>query len=122
MTRLALMRSRQSARLSRCFSQPSSWQGTQGSVGSCSSEVYVALTNNDGRGDKHPTDKSNPRPQNLHGQILRFKEQGADPSAETFTWELFLLAGEHGCVLPEPAPSWGLAWQRLKSALRRRFF
>jgi hypothetical protein len=31
-------------------------------------------------------------------------------------------AGEVGCVLPEPVPSWGLAWQRLKSALRRRFF
>jgi len=59
-----------------------------------SREVYVALTNNDGRGDKQPTDKANPRPQNLHGQILRFKEQGADPSAETFSWELFLLAGE----------------------------
>ncbi|WAC44387.1 PhoX family phosphatase [Pseudomonas sp. SL4(2022)] len=59
-----------------------------------SREVYVALTNNDGRGDKQATDKANPRPQNLHGQILRFKEQDADPSAETFTWELFLLAGE----------------------------
>jgi len=25
-------------------------------------------------------------------------------------------------VLPEPPPSWGLRWQRLKSGLRRRFF
>ena len=31
-------------------------------------------------------------------------------------------AGDDGFVLPEPAPSRGLAWQRLKSALRRRFF
>ena len=57
-------------------------------------EVYVTLTNNDGRGDKQPTDKANPRPHNLHGQILRFNEQGADPTATTFAWELFLLAGE----------------------------
>lgn len=57
-------------------------------------EVYVTLTNNDGRGDKQPTDKANPRPHNLHGQILRFNEQGADPTARAFAWELFLLAGE----------------------------
>ncbi|MWV11221.1 DUF839 domain-containing protein [Pseudomonas sp. R-28-1W-6] len=57
-------------------------------------EVYVTLTNNDGRGAKQPTDKANPRPHNLHGQILRFNEQGADPTATAFTWELFLLAGE----------------------------
>jgi hypothetical protein len=57
-------------------------------------EVYVTLTNNDGRGDKQPTDKANPRPKNLHGQILRFNEKGANPTATAFTWELFLLAGE----------------------------
>ena len=57
-------------------------------------EVYVALTNNDGRGSKQAVDKANPRPQNLHGQILRFNERDADPTATAFTWELFLLAGE----------------------------
>lgn len=59
-----------------------------------SREVYVTLTNNDGRGKKQPTDKANPRPNNLHGQILRWNEQGADPTATSFTWEIFLLAGE----------------------------
>jgi secreted PhoX family phosphatase len=59
-----------------------------------SREVYVALTNNDGRGVKQPTDKANPRPKNLHGQILRWSEEGADPAATAFTWEIFLLAGE----------------------------
>ncbi|WP_442965254.1 DUF1654 domain-containing protein, partial [Pseudomonas sp. FIP_A4] len=34
-------------------------------------EVYVTLTNNDGRGDKQPTDKANPRPHNLHGHAQR---------------------------------------------------
>lgn len=57
-------------------------------------EVYVALTNNDGRGSKQAVDKANPRPQNLHGQILRFNERDGDPTATAFTWELFLLAGE----------------------------
>ena len=59
-----------------------------------SREVYVTLTNNDGRGVKQPTDKANPRPHNLHGQILRWNEQGGDPTATVFTWEIFLLAGE----------------------------
>ncbi|MDX2352745.1 PhoX family phosphatase [Stutzerimonas xanthomarina] len=59
-----------------------------------SREVYVTLTNNDGRGVKQPTDKANPRPNNLHGQILRWNEAGADPTATAFTWEIFLLAGE----------------------------
>ncbi|MGE6659783.1 PhoX family protein [Pseudomonas sp. NPDC077408] len=59
-----------------------------------SREVYVTLTNNDNRGIKWPTDKANPRPVNLHGQILRWSEEGADPTATAFTWEVFLLAGE----------------------------
>lgn len=59
-----------------------------------SREVYVTLTNNDNRGIKWPTDKANPRPVNLHGQILRWSEKGADPTATAFTWEVFLLAGE----------------------------
>lgn len=59
-----------------------------------SREVYVTLTNNDGRGVKQPVDKANPRPNNLHGQILRWNEEGADPTATAFTWEIFLLAGE----------------------------
>ncbi len=57
-------------------------------------EVYVTLTNNDQRGDKVAVDKANPRPQNLHGQILRWREAGGDPAATRFEWEIFLLAGE----------------------------
>ena len=58
-------------------------------------EVYVTLTNNHERGAKVPVDKANPRPKNLHGQILRWNEQGGDPTARRFEWEVFLLAGEH---------------------------
>lgn len=57
-------------------------------------EVYVTLTNNSERGTRFPVDAANPRPDNLHGQILRWNETGADPSATTFTWEIFLLAGD----------------------------
>ncbi|WP_255984614.1 alkaline phosphatase PhoX, partial [Klebsiella pneumoniae] len=57
-------------------------------------EVYVTLTNNDVRGTKQPLDKANPRPNNLHGQILRWQEEGGDPTATRFLWEVFLLAGE----------------------------
>src|SRR5690554_830033 len=59
-----------------------------------SREVYVTLTNNDQRGDKVPLDKVNPRPNNLHGHILRWNEEGGDPTATRFEWEVFLLAGE----------------------------
>lgn len=57
-------------------------------------EVYVTLTNNDERGAKKPLNAANPRPHNLHGQILRWNEAGGDPTATTFEWEIFLLAGE----------------------------
>lgn len=56
--------------------------------------VYVTLTNNYLRGERFATDAVNPRENNLHGQIVRWDEQGADPAATTFTWEIFLLAGE----------------------------
>lgn len=57
-------------------------------------EVYVTLTNNSDRGSVHPVDAANPRPDNLHGQILRWNETGADPAATTFAWDIFLLAGD----------------------------
>lgn len=57
-------------------------------------EVYVTLTNNSERGHVYPVDAANPRPDNLHGQILRWNEHNADPAATTFTWDIFLLAGD----------------------------
>ncbi|KAA0696790.1 PhoX family phosphatase [Halopseudomonas laoshanensis] len=57
-------------------------------------EVYVTLTNNTERGERFAVDAANPRPDNLHGQILRWNEAGGDPTATRFTWELFLLAGD----------------------------
>ena len=53
-------------------------------------EVYVTMTNNSGRS---VTDDANPRANNRFGQIVRWRETGDDPSATTFEWDLFVLAG-----------------------------
>jgi secreted PhoX family phosphatase len=55
------------------------------------SYVFVTLTNNSSRAN---VDKANPRKQNRHGHIIRFKESGESPLATRFTWEIFLLAGD----------------------------
>lgn len=57
-------------------------------------EVYATLTNNHKRGHAHPINAANPRHDNHHGQIIRWREQDADVTATRFTWDLFLLAGE----------------------------
>lgn len=53
--------------------------------------IYVTLTNNSGRA---VTDAANPRVQNRHGHIVRFKEEGDSPLASKFNWTLVLLAGD----------------------------
>lgn len=58
-----------------------------------SRDVFVSLTHNPERGERYATDAVNPRPDNRHGQIVRIREQGQRPEAETFEWELFLIAG-----------------------------
>lgn len=55
------------------------------------SAIYCTLTNNSGR---QVTDAANPRVRNLHGHIIKFKEANNSPLATTFTWEIFLLAGD----------------------------
>ena len=53
-------------------------------------EVYVTLTNNSSR---TVTDDANPRTANRYGQIIRWREAGGDPTALSFEWDLFVLAG-----------------------------
>ena len=55
------------------------------------SAIYCTLTNNSGR---QVTDAASPRTRNLHGHIIKFKEKDNSPLAATFTWEIFLLAGD----------------------------
>lgn len=63
-------------------------------------EVYCALTNNKNRGikpnkggDETPVGGPNPREANKYGQIVRWIPNGGDHTAEGFTWNLFVLAG-----------------------------
>ena len=68
-----------------------------------SGEVYVTLTNNDQRGspERPGVNAANPRPRNVFGQIVRWREQGGDAAAESFAWDIFALAGDP--QHPEPA-------------------
>lgn len=73
-------------------------------------EVYCTLTNNNRRGTspassnaadgstaagaaRPPVDDANPRSNNLWGHIVRWREAGADPTATSFEWDIFLIAG-----------------------------
>src|SRR3546814_802772 len=56
------------------------------------SAIYCTLTNNSGR---EVTDAANPRVENRHGHIIKWSEEGNSPLATKFTWEIFVLAGDH---------------------------
>lgn len=63
-------------------------------------EVYCALTNNKNRGvkpnaggDETPVGGPNPREANLYGQIVRWRPEGGDHTADGFDWDLFVMAG-----------------------------
>lgn len=59
-------------------------------------EVYFTLTNNNAR---TATDEANPRAANATGHIIRWTED-ATQEATTFTWDIFLLAGDVGTATP----------------------
>jgi secreted PhoX family phosphatase len=63
-------------------------------------ELYCALTNNKNRGvkpnaggDLTPVGGPNPREANKYGQIVRWRPNGGDHTANGFAWDLFVLAG-----------------------------
>jgi secreted PhoX family phosphatase len=53
--------------------------------------LYCTLTNNSGR---QVTDAANPRVTNRHGHVIKWNEAGDLPTATSFNWEVFLLAGD----------------------------
>jgi secreted PhoX family phosphatase len=74
-------------------------------------EVFMTLTNNNRRGGtpassnkadgttsagsaRPPTDEANPRSNNVWGHIVRWNEAAGDATALTFSWDLFVLAGQ----------------------------
>ena len=59
-------------------------------------EVYCTLTNNTNRGTPQipGLNAANPRSSNVFGHIIRWREDGNDPAALKFTWDIFVLAGD----------------------------
>lgn len=74
-------------------------------------EVYCTLTANNRRGTnppsannqdgtspggsaRPPVDEANPRPDNIYGHIIRWRETGRSVTATTFNWDIFVLAGD----------------------------
>ena len=56
-------------------------------------EVYAALSNNSARRASEP---GNPTAPNLFGHIVRWREEGDDPAATVFRWDVFVVAGPSG--------------------------
>lgn len=63
-------------------------------------EVYCCLTNNKNRavktnagGDATPIGGPNPRAENNYGQIVRWQPAAGNHTAASFTWDLFVVAG-----------------------------
>lgn len=53
--------------------------------------IFCTLTNN---GSRQVIDAANPRANNSHGHIIRWRETGDSPLATSFKWEILLLAGD----------------------------
>ena len=64
--------------------------------------VYCTLTNNSARGTSGgiPVDAANPRANNAHGHIIRWKEAG-DFDGASFEWNHLVLAGDPAQTRPE---------------------
>ncbi|SEJ94970.1 hypothetical protein SAMN05444007_10993 [Cribrihabitans marinus] len=63
-------------------------------------EAYCCLTNNKNRGvkpnaggDETPANGPNPRETNRYGQIVRWRPHDDDHAADTFDWDLYVMAG-----------------------------
>jgi uncharacterized protein len=65
-------------------------------------EVYITLTNNSNRGvgTNAATDAANPRANNTFGHIVRWVENGGDPAALRFAWNIFVQAGDPASTDP----------------------
>lgn len=59
-------------------------------------KVYVACTNNRNRGlpGFAPADEANPRNENRDGHIIEITENGDNPTATRFTWNLLMVCGD----------------------------
>ncbi len=57
--------------------------------------VFCTLTNNKYRGVKEsqPLNPANPRTKNPYGHIIRWAPTGGDHTADTFKWDIYVMAG-----------------------------
>lgn len=69
-------------------------------VNTVAAEGYCCLTNNRNRGvkpnaggDETPVNGPNPRAENNYGQIVRWYPSNDDHAGDTFTWDLYVMAG-----------------------------
>ncbi|KTC38107.1 transcriptional initiation protein Tat, partial [Pseudomonas sp. ABAC61] len=66
-------------------------------------QVYCTLTNNSKRGeDGMPVGGPNPREKNVYGQILRWRTDADDHGSMSFSWDLFVVAGNPGVHAGKP--------------------
>ncbi len=88
------------------------WTGARPRIGGFDEvEVYCTLTNNNRRGStpvssnaadgstaaggaRPPVDAANPREDNVHGHIVRWRETGKSVAATSFNWDIFVQAGD----------------------------
>lgn len=74
------------------------WSTTDPNTG----EIYLTLTNNSEKGDdaagrnRWEASAANPRDPNNWGHVLRFREDGDDPAATSFTWDIFVFGAPAG--------------------------
>lgn len=66
-----------------------------GAVDPANGDVYFTLTNNTSRNAGN-VNEANPRVTNRHGHIIRWKEDGGEQAATTFSWDIFLFGGDSG--------------------------
>ena len=66
-----------------------------GAVDPANGDVYFTLTNNTSRNAGN-VNEANPRFTNRHGHIIRWKEDGGEQAATTFSWDIFLFGGDSG--------------------------
>ncbi len=94
------------------------WTGARPRLGTFQDiEVYCTLTNNNRRGTapassnaadgssaagsaRPPVDPADPREDNTYGHIIRWREAGRSVAATTFSWDLFVQAGDTRTAKP----------------------
>ncbi|MEA5515654.1 PhoX family phosphatase [Nodularia sp. UHCC 0506] len=108
-----LIKTRQAAdRLGATMMDRPEWIAERPRIGGFNEvEVYCTLTANNRRGTspassnnpdginqagsaRPPVDQANPRPDNIYGHIIRWRETGRSVAATTFSWDIFVLSGD----------------------------